>query len=101
MQKLRWTLTASVVAMLICVGLILAAIYPYHPADIVGWIVLIVISVPIVLGLELIGTALLNNRIVTGSSRLARIVFGVVAVMLIAIPIVLAWKWVLPHLVMW
>jgi hypothetical protein len=90
------------VGVAISVGLVLIAIYPHRPRDIIDWGILISIAVPVVLGLEFIGTKiLLQNAIVVRMGRLARIMFGVVVVILIAVLITLAWYWIVPHLDTW
>ena len=85
----------------ICVGLILFGIYPHRPSGVLGWGVLILVAVPIVLSLEFIGTSALQNRIVARMGRPARVLYGVIAVLLISALILLTWKWVAPYLGTW
>jgi tetrahydromethanopterin S-methyltransferase subunit G len=85
----------------ICVGLILVEIYPYRPSGVLGWVLLILIAVPVVLGLEFIGEKLLQNRIVTKMGRTARILYGVIAISMILMIVALILNWIVPQLSTW
>ncbi len=56
---------------------------------------------PIMFGLELIGTGLLENKMVTGMDRPARIAYGIAAVGLVAVFLFLGGGWLEPHLGTW
>lgn len=101
MRKGFLTMWQILVGVTICLGLILVAIYPHRPSGVIGWAVLTLVAVPIVLGLEFIGASALQNGIVARMGKLARIVFGVVVILLISILILLAWKWVAPYFGTW
>lgn len=70
-------------AALFCTGVILLAIYPYRPNSIWSWIVLILVSFPIVISLEMLGSKLLGNKYVSKMSRPARIFYGVILLILV------------------
>ena len=46
----------------IYLGLILFYIYPYWPADLIGWFILFLAGIPISLCLELIGESILSKK---------------------------------------
>lgn len=101
MGKFIWIVIGALIGIPICVGLILIAIYPHRPNDVLGWIVLILFAAPVVFGLEFIGTNLLENKVAGRMGRLTRIIYGVAVVTLIFILIWLFWKWVGPHFGTW
>ncbi|MDR2244281.1 MAG: sarcoglycan [Burkholderiales bacterium] len=63
-----------------------------------GWLSLILVALPVVLGLELIGEKLLQNKIVAKMGRTARILYGVIAILVILTIIALALNWAIPQL---
>lgn len=89
------------IGMPFCVSFVLIAIYPHRPNDVVGWSVLILGSVPVVFGLEFIGTKALQNPTVVRMGKLLRIMYGVVVAILIGALILAAWHWMAPHLGTW
>jgi|SRR6266481_9877518 len=89
------------ISTVLCVVFILFAIYPYRPFGVIGWLVLILIAVPIVLGLELVGKGLLENKLVTRLGRISRVIFGIIAVLLLAALIWIMWDLVKPFLRTW
>ena len=101
MQRFIGTVKAALVGMPVCVGLLLIAIYPHRPSSILGWVILTVVSIPIVLGLEFCGAGLLQNRFVARMGKWPRIAVGIVAVLFVSTSIMLIWKWIAPHLAMW
>jgi len=101
MKGALWTSVATFAAMLFCAGVVLAGIYPRRPNDVVGWVVLVIVSVPLLIGLELIGTALLENRLVARMNRPARIIYGVAAVAFVAVLLFFGGNWLEPHLGTW
>jgi len=62
----------------ICSGMILFGMYPYRPNTLFGWLTLYIISVPLVIVYEVLGTKLLQNRVVNRFGRFGRILYGVV-----------------------
>lgn len=101
MRPIVSTVGSIATGIVVCVGLILLAIYPHRPGGILGWIVLVLVAIPIVLGLEVIGTYLLQHRIVTGMGRVARILYGIIAILMISAIVALGWNWIAPHLDTW
>ena len=73
MRKASSMIWHVLIGVMVCAGLILIAIYPHRPSGAIGWTVLTLVAVPVVLGLEFIGTSTLQNRIVARMGRLARI----------------------------
>jgi Na+/proline symporter len=101
-MRLKFSMVRHVfVALVISVGVILIAIYPHRPADAIGWIVLILLAIPIVPGLEFIGSAMLRNVVLNRMGWPARIVCGVLVVVLISVLLLTAWNTVLPRLGQW
>jgi hypothetical protein len=101
MTKIVSNLLGLLILISVCVVFILFAIYPYHPVGLIGWIMLILTAIPIVLGLELIGNGLLENKFVANLGMFGRIFFGIVTVTLITVPILIIWHWVKPYLAIW
>jgi hypothetical protein len=95
------TILAAALALPICVGCVLFGIYPYRPADIRGWLVLVAIAIPILGAYELVGSRLFAPSLGARMSRSARIAYGVVVAL-----IVIALSWFLfnlaqPYLTTW
>jgi uncharacterized membrane protein SirB2 len=90
-----------VIVSLICSGVILLGIYPYRPNDLLGWVVLLLISVPVVLFYEVLGKKLLENKRLNSAGRLTRIVYGVIALGLVIIASVSVVSWLEPYLGKW
>jgi hypothetical protein len=101
MKNIVRTGLITLVGIGMCVGFVLFALYPHRPKDILGWVVLTLVAVPVVLGLELLGTGLLENRLVARMGRLTRIMYGVGAILAICILLILVWTWLQPHLGTW
>ena len=85
----------------IAVVLVLANIYPYHPATPFGWAVLVLLSLPLVLAGEFFGERLLGAPFVAKMPRSVRMAYAVVvlggtlAVLMFAFPLLEG------HLVKW
>ncbi len=75
----------------ICAGLVLAAMYPYRPQDVLGWSILLAASTPVVLGLEFIAS----------KAAARNIAYGATVIVAIAISILTSWLWLEPHLCKW
>jgi len=88
-------------ALAICVGCILLGIYPYRPADIKGWLVLIVIAAPILGAYELVGGKLFSPSVGKEMSKTARIAYGVVAALIVIAVSWLLFKVAKPYLTTW
>jgi len=92
---------AATAALAICVGCVLLGIFPYRPADIWGWVVLIVIAVPFLGAYELIGGKLFSPSLSRRMSKTARIAYGV-AVGLVGIAVSwLLFKMAQPYMTTW
>ncbi len=92
---------AIAIVSLACSGVILLGIYPYRPNDLLGWVVLLLISVPVVLFYEVLGKKLLENKRVNSAGRSTRIVFGVIALGLVIIASVSIISWLEPYIGKW
>lgn len=86
---------------LVCSGVILLGIYPYRPNDLLGWVVLLLLAVPVVLFYEFLGKRLFENKKVNNSGTLTRILFGVIALGLVIIASVSVVNWLEPYLGKW
>lgn len=67
-----------------CAAAILAGIYPYRPSSLAGWLVLTSFGVPFYLAAEYLGDRLLSNRLAARLGRTGRIVYGVLALGVVA-----------------
>ena len=85
MEKSKTNIVFIPIAALFCMGIILLVIYPYRPNSILSWIVLYLVSFPIVISLEFIGMKLFGNKYVSKLSRPARIFYGVIVLILVAL----------------
>lgn len=95
------TIFAGLLALAICIGCALIGIYPYRPADIRGWLVLVALAIPILGAYELIGGRLFSPSLAERMSRSARITYGVLVGL-----IVIGTSWLLlkiaqPYLTTW
>ena len=89
------------VAATTCAGIVLVGIYPYHPANLIGWLLLALLAIPIVLLLELSGNFLLESKRMQQSGPIMRIIGGLLAILVICVLILLAWGAVKPQLTTW
>ena len=101
MEARSKNLPGLAIAVLICFGVILLGIYPYRPNNLLGWVVLLLLSIPVVAIYELIGTKLHENRELNSVGKVARIVFGVIVSGLIIIASMSAVSTLEPHLGKW
>jgi hypothetical protein len=92
---------AMLIGVVVCAGLVLIEIYPHRPRDAVGWGVLLMSSVPLVLGLEFIGTRTLENSSVARMRRSLRIAYGVLVMIAILASVLGVWRWVAPNMGTW
>ena len=91
MNGVRINLAWMAVAALFCAAFILAGIYPYYPKSFVGWLILYLISLPIVILFEVLQEKLFSEKVSNRLGRAARIIYGVVVlglIMLLSISVV-------------
>ena len=101
MNALARTILTGALALVICAGCVLLGIYPYRPGDIWGWLVLIVVSAPILAAYELIGARLFSPLVGKRMGKSARIACGVVVGL---VGIAVAWlvlELLRPYLTTW
>jgi hypothetical protein len=101
MISLTSKLAALAFAALLCAAFTLLAIYPYRPASLIGWFLLISLSIPIVLLLELSFKYLLGNAAIVRLSSPVRIIIGVIGVTAACTTLLFAWRFIEPHLTKW
>ena len=91
MEYIKRNIIIIPVVVLFCSGMILLGIYPYRPSSILSWVALFLLTFPIVIVLEFIGTKLFGIKHVSKLSRPAGIFFGVIAliVVMVALSIIL------------
>jgi hypothetical protein len=95
------TILAAALALVICVGCVLLGIYPYRPADIRGWLILVAIAAPILGAYELIGSKLFSPSLGKRMNRSARIAYGVVVALMVIALSWLLFKMAQPYLTTW
>ena len=88
-------------AVAVCVACILLGIYPYRPANIWGWLVLILIAVPVLWAYELVGKKFFSPSSAKGMSRTARIAYGLVVALIVIAASWLLFKTAEPYLTTW
>lgn len=104
MERLRSiaTVKGGIIALIFCASLLLLAMYPYRPDHVLGWVVLIAVSVPTVIGLEILGGVFVQNKVpFHGKGRLARIAFGFAGILVICIVLLVIWHLAKPFLGRW
>jgi len=90
-----------VFAIIICSLLLLAAIYPYRPEGAGGWIVLLVLSVPLVLIIQFLGKLLLETNVVEKTNRPIRLLIGVITIMVFSALVIWVYSFAKPYLIVW
>lgn len=85
----------------ICSIVLLIGIYPYHPDSLIGWVVLYLISLPIILFFQVFGEKLLGNEKIKKVSRSGRIIYGVVVIGILVILSMTVINWLEPYLSKW
>jgi hypothetical protein len=95
------TYPGLLIAALICTGFILLGIYPDRPNSLLGWLVLFLLSLPVVVLYELLGEKLLLNKKINRAGKMLRIVYGVIVLGLIIIASVSMVSWLEPYLGKW
>ena len=68
-----------------CVGMVLLGIYPYRPNSILSWVVLFLLAFPIVISFEFIGGKLFGNKYVSKLSSPVRILYGIIALLVVIV----------------
>jgi hypothetical protein len=101
MNGARFNLVFVAIAAIFCSTLILVGIYPYHPKSSIGWIILYLISFPVVIVFELLGNKVFSDNISRKLSRGARIIYGVIVLGLIFILSTSVVSWLEPYLGKW
>lgn len=92
---LRILKSAGVLGLLAVVAALalLVNVFPQHPTSVRGWLVFVALALPILVIGELIGNAIFENRFVrsigknsqSGRISWARVTYGVVALLLLAV----------------
>jgi len=85
----------------IAVVLVLANIYPYYPATLFGWAVLVLLSLPIVLAGEFFGERVLGAPFVAKMPRPIRMTYAVAVLGSVLATLMFALPLLEGHLVKW
>jgi hypothetical protein len=101
MTKRMMSMLYFLVGIVVATVLLLLAVYPYRPNTPLGWTLLAAVAIPVVLGLEYVGTRSLDNRYMNRLGPTARILLGVLVVGGIYVCIVALWQLVLPGMGTW
>ena len=83
MENIKTNILIIPIVALFCTGMILLGIYPYRPNSILSWVVLYLLSFPIVIILEYAGGKLLGNKYISKLSRPVRIFYGVIVLLVV------------------
>jgi hypothetical protein len=87
------TIASGILGTTFCVGCVLVGIYPHRPATMRGWVVLLLVAVPIVIAYDRIGEKLFSTSRGNRMSRSTRIIYGVATGI-----VVIAVSWLLLHM---
>jgi len=101
MESAKLKIYLLLIAALFCSGAILIGIYPYHPNSLIGWVVLYLISMPIVIFFEFVGEKTLVNSKVEKYSKTKRIAYGVLILGIILVASMTIINWLEPFLGKW
>jgi hypothetical protein len=101
MKKIFVTISNALIGGIIFSGFVLVSIYPYKPATPFAWCFLIAAAAPIVLGLQVVGNFVLQDRITRHMGKTGKLLFLFIVLVLVMLLILLVWHWVAPGLVKW
>lgn len=85
----------------VAVAIVLAAIYPYRPESVAGWLVLLLLALPAALLFELGGERLFNAKAIARLGGVGRVVYGVLAIVGVLSIVALAFRLLMPFLARW
>jgi uncharacterized membrane protein (DUF485 family) len=97
----RTNILLIAIAAILCSAIILVGIYPYHPKSPIGWIILYLISFPVVIVFEELGNKVFSDNVSRKLSRGVRIIYGVIVLGLIFILSTSVVSWLEPYLGKW
>lgn len=97
LRNIAITVGAAIFAGLV----VLTSIYPYHPNSVLGWLALFCFSLPVWVVLEYGGEKMLNLKFVSRFSPAGRILYGVLAMGLFVVVVLIASKFLEPFFGKW
>lgn len=86
---------------LVATAVVLVDIYPFRPATGAGWMLMFLLSLPVILALEFLGERVLGVAFVAKLPQAIRILYGVVVLGAVLTTLVLAQKLLEGHLAKW
>ena len=95
-KLLGWVLLESC-----CLIILLCTIYPRKPASMFGWMVLIILCIPLVVGLEFFGDVLFSDKNKKRSSNIRNYTYLFSVLVIAMILSVTIWDKVKPYLNVW
>ena len=101
MRKRMTLIMQSLVGLVVAIGIVIIGIYPHRPNGPLGWVVLTAAAIPVVLGLQYLGTRGLENRFMSGLGKTGRILLGLFVVVGIGAFVLVLWQLVLPGMGTW
>ncbi len=101
MPDLKFKIVVLAFSALLFSIFILVGMYPYHPNGYVGWLVLYVVSLPLVIILEILGDKLFNQKILNNIGLIVRIIYGVVALGIFLLLSSSSLLWLMPYFEKW
>lgn len=85
----------------VATAVVLVDIYPFRPATGTGWLLMLLLTLPIVLALEFVGERLLGGAFVARLPRAIRMTYAVVVLGAVLATLALAQSLLEGHLVRW
>jgi hypothetical protein len=89
------------IALFVAVSIVLILIYPHRPDGMAGWLVLVAVAMPVVLGLQYIGQAAFESRLMSRLGKGGRIAAGVGVTGAICIVLFAIWTFGVSRLGVW
>jgi hypothetical protein len=100
-MKIIPILLASVVLLPVSMVILLFNIYPYHPASLIGWVLLALLAIPIILAGEFLGDRLLGASIISKLPQFLRVTYGVIVMGGVMVSLIFGIHLLDGHLVKW
>lgn len=101
-MKSAWSTIAMLFGFaIVAVLIVLAGIYPYRPASVVGWLVLLLLTLPAVLLFEGIGQKLFNLKSIARLGSVGRVMYGVLVMGGVLLAVAFGFRFLMPSLTRW
>ena len=101
MDVARFNIGFIAIGAIFCSVFILVGIYPFHPRSPLGWVVLYLMSLPVVFVFKALGKKVFSDNVSRKLSRGVRVIYGVIVLGLIILLSTSAVSWLEPYLGKW